>query len=91
MNLIENQQRSDFLVAKIIECVRMRYKTITEREKMQKIIYMSLVLFAIVLCACGTVYEKAPVGIGPEYSELKKSPCACLELKKAPEVPEWFS
>ena len=58
---------------------------------MKKIVYVSLVLGAIVLGACGSVYEKAPVGIGPEYSELKKSPCACLELKKAPEVPEWFS
>ena len=58
---------------------------------MQKIIYTSLALVAIILCACGTIYEKAPVGIGTEYSELKKSPCACLELKKAPEVPEWFS
>ena len=58
---------------------------------MQKIIYISVALFAIVLCACGTIYEKSPVGIGVEYSELKKSPCACLELKKAPELPERFS
>ena len=58
---------------------------------MKKVLYVSLVLGAIVLGACGSVYEKAPVGIGPEYSELKKSPCACLELKNAPEVPEWFS
>ena len=58
---------------------------------MQKIIYICLAVTAIVLAACGTIYEKAPVGIGTEYSELKKSPCACLELKKAPELPEWFS
>ena len=58
---------------------------------MKKLIYMSLAVLGIVLAACGSVYEKAPVGIGPEYSELKKSPCACLELKKAPELPEWFS
>jgi len=58
---------------------------------MQKIVYTCLALAAIILGACGTIYEKAPVGIGTEYSELKKSPCACLELKKAPEVPEWFS
>ena len=58
---------------------------------MQKIIYISLVLGGVFLAACGSIYEKAPVGIGVEYSELKKSPCACLELKKAPEVPEWFS
>ena len=62
-----------------------------ERVKMQKIIYICLAVTAVVLAACGTIYEKPPVGIGTEYSELKKSPCACLELKKAPEVPEWFS
>ena len=58
---------------------------------MKKIFYILLACGAIVLAACGSVYEKAPVGIGVEYSELKKSPCACLELKKSPEVPEWFS
>ena len=58
---------------------------------MKKIIFVGLVLAGVVLSACGSIYEKEPVGIGPEYSELKKSPCACLELKKAPEVPEWFS
>ena len=60
-------------------------------RKMKKIVLLGLVLGGIILSACGSIYEKEPVGIGPEYSELKKSPCACLELKKAPEVPEWFS
>ncbi len=58
---------------------------------MKKIFYLFLAVGAIVLAACTSVYEKPPVGIGTEYSELKKSPCACLELKKAPELPEWFS
>lgn len=58
---------------------------------MNKISYIILACTVIVLAACGTIYEKAPVGIGTEYSELKKSPCACLELKKSPELPEWFS
>ena len=58
---------------------------------MKKIVLIGLVLGAVVLTACGSIFEKEPVGIGPEYSELKKSPCACLELKKAPKVPEWFS
>ena len=65
---------------------------LNERVKMRKLIYIGLACLAVVLAACaGSIYEKAPVGIGPEYSELKKSPCACLELKKAPELPEWFS
>ena len=59
---------------------------------MSKKLYIFFAMLGLILAACGgSVYEKAPVGIGPEYSELKKSPCACLELKKAPEVPEWFS
>jgi hypothetical protein len=40
--------------------------------------------------ACGSLYEPEPVGIGRDYSELKKSPCACLELKKAPVLPDWL-
>lgn len=45
----------------------------------------------VVLAACGSIYAKPPVGIGTDYSELKKSPCACLEVKLAPGLPEWFS
>lgn len=59
---------------------------------MKKHLLLLGVLGLLVLAAaCGSVYEKEPVGIGPDYSELKKSPCACLELKKAPQLPEWFS
>lgn len=61
-------------------------------KKMKKHLLLLGVLSLLVLAAaCGSVYEKEPVGIGPDYSELKKSPCACLELKKAPALPEWFS
>lgn len=49
---------------------------------------LGLIAFA---AACGSVYEKEPVGIGPDYSELKKSPCACLELEKMPQLPDWLS
>ncbi len=58
---------------------------------MSKISVIFLGCAVVILAACGSIYEKAPVGIGPEYSELKKSPCACLELKKSPKLPEWFS
>ena len=57
---------------------------------MKKILCLLLLLGALVVAACGSIYEEEPVGIGREYSELKKSPCACLELKKAPELPEWL-
>ncbi len=59
---------------------------------MRKYLFALATLGLIVLAAaCGSVYEKEPVGIGPDYSELKKSPCACLELKKAPILPDWLS
>lgn len=58
---------------------------------MKKILYLSLVVFALAIVACGSLYEPEPVGIGRDYSELKKSPCACLELKKAPVLPEWLA
>lgn len=65
---------------------------IMKGKKMKKHLLLLGILGLIVLmAACGSVYEKEPVGIGPDYSELKKSPCACLELKKAPKLPEWFS
>ncbi len=57
---------------------------------MKKILIVLTVLFSLALMACGSIYEQEPVGIGKDYSELKKSPCACLELKKAPELPEWM-
>lgn len=57
---------------------------------MKKIIYLSLLGVALVVGACGSIYENPPVGIGREFSELKKSPCACLELKKAPQLPDWL-
>ena len=57
---------------------------------MKKILLMVFALGCFVLMACGSLYEQEPVGIGRDYSELKKSPCACLELKKAPQLPEWM-
>ena len=57
---------------------------------MKKILLIVFVLAGFFLMACGSLYEQEPVGIGRDYSELKKSPCACLELKKAPMLPEWM-
>ena len=52
-------------------------------------------LWIIGLCmalnACGSIYEKEPVGIGPDISELKRSPCACMLLKLPAELPDWIS
>ena len=58
---------------------------------MKKISLLLIVLGLFVLVACASEYEKEPVGVGPNYSELKRSPCACLELKKAPQLPSWLT
>lgn len=53
---------------------------------------LSLAFLSLIalIAACGSVYEKEPVGIGADYAELKKSPCACLQIEKAPALPSWF-
>ena len=58
---------------------------------MKKMIIALIAVGAFILAACGSVYEKEPVGIGADWSELKRSPCACLKLEKAPALPVWFS
>jgi len=58
---------------------------------MKKILIALFVVGALILAACGSLYEKEPVGIGTDWAELKKSPCACLKLDKAPALPAWFS
>ena len=58
---------------------------------MKKILIALFAVGALILAACGSLYEKEPVGIGTDWAELKKSPCACLKLDKAPSLPVWFS
>lgn len=65
--------------------------TVKERKNMNKYLFLFGIVAILAAAACESVYEKETVGIGPDYSELKKSPCACLELEQAPELPEWFS
>lgn len=42
------------------------------------------------LGACGAIYEKEPVGVGKDISELKRSPCACMMLKLPAGLPDWM-
>ncbi len=56
----------------------------------KKLLVLALLGMIAVVAACGSVYEREPVGIGADYSELKKSPCACLQIEKAPALPSWF-
>lgn len=55
------------------------------------LIFAVIATVAFLFAACGSIYEKEPVGIGIDYSELKKSPCACLEVELLPNLPENFS
>ena len=56
-------------------------------KKLFVLLFLGMVAF---VAACGSVYEREPVGIGADYSELKKSPCACLQIEQMPQVPSWF-
>ena len=58
---------------------------------MKSILILSIFVLIAFLMACGSLYEKEPVGIGIDYSELKRSPCACMEVELLPDLPEWFS
>ena len=58
---------------------------------MKNILIFSILVLVAFLMACGSLYEKEPVGIGTDYSELKRSPCTCMEVEMLPDLPEWFS
>ncbi|MBD2745855.1 hypothetical protein IC232_04000 [Microvirga sp. BT688] len=38
---------------------------------------------AVALTACGTLTQEDPIGIGRSPNDLKKSPCACIQLPNA--------
>ena len=56
-----------------------------------KIVSITALCTILGACSFGSVYEKEPVGIGPDISELKRSPCACMLLKLPADLPEWMS
>ena len=58
----------------------------------KKLLGKILLIFGLctVLNACSSIYEKEPVGIGPDVSELKRSPCACMLLKLPSDLPDWM-
>ncbi len=39
-------------------------------------------LFLLALAGCGSTSVPEPVGIGGDVDELKKSPCACIEIQQ---------
>lgn len=59
----------------------------------QTTIFKTALIFGAcaVLSACGSIYEKEPVGIGEDLNELKRSPCACMLLKLPTDLPDWIT
>lgn len=50
-----------------------------------------ILLSIILISGCsGAIYNTDPIGVGYDANELKLSPCACLEIKTQPGLPEWF-
>lgn len=45
---------------------------------------------ALFLAACRSLYEPEPVNVGPDPSQLKKSPCACLNVPMKKGIPSWM-
>lgn len=59
-----------------------------KKELVKKAVMIAGVCLA--LGACGSIYEKEPVGVGDDISELKRSPCACMLLKMPQTLPDWL-
>ena len=50
-----------------------------------------IILGLFMLSGCfGSYYEPEPVGIGRGSTELKMSPCACMEIELPKNLPDWF-
>ena len=52
-----------------------------------KFFLIGLVLF--LLNGCGSIYQISPIGIDEHEEALKKSPCACLEVKTIRDLPDF--
>lgn len=55
-----------------------------------RVLSVGLLLAMLVLSGCSSIMEMLPVGQGPGPDELKKSPCACVELPQAPIPSAWL-
>lgn len=61
------------------------------RDKYTKILSISLVISGtLLLAACASEYQPQPRSIGTDPSELKRSPCACMQVITEPGLPEWL-
>ena len=58
---------------------------------MLKKVIIAMALLMLPSCGIfGSYYEAEPVGVGKGVDELKRSPCACMELDLPKDLPEWF-
>lgn len=59
--------------------------------KSTKILSISLILAgSLLLVSCASEYQPQPRSIGTDPSELKRSPCACMQVITEPGLPEWL-
>jgi len=56
----------------------------------KKIIFLVIALVALVAGCSGSIWESESIGIGEDFSELKQSPCACIQLENKPGLPDWL-
>ncbi len=63
-------------------------KTVMKTNSVKKALIVAVLTAGV--AACGSIFEKEPVGIGKDISELKRSPCACMMLKLPAGLPDWM-
>ena len=56
----------------------------------KKIIVLFLLLLLSACGVFGSYYEAEPVGVGKGVDELKRSPCACMQIELPKTLPDWF-
>ncbi len=61
------------------------------RDMLAKTLSVSALLASVlVLSSCASEYQAQPRSIGTDPSELKRSPCACLQVITEPGLPDWL-
>lgn len=48
---------------------------------MNPIRILAIIALALTIAACGTADRQIePISIGPQFNDLKRSPCACIDI-----------
>jgi uncharacterized protein YceK len=49
-----------------------------------------ILAISVLVAGCSSILEPQPVGQGTGNSELKRSPCACIQVPQEPAPPGYF-